>query len=535
MKPPEPLEFPPRPPRLRFWHILLGGMGSILVIVAAVGLWHWWRVTRQAALVAMVENAGGFVTHYHEYARLPDGDFEYGQGRSWLPPEILQSHPNLCSQVFGVTGRNVRPRDASSRLGPEETERFFRAAQGFAALKDFSIESDTFSGRRVAELPSFRRLQEIALDGEQVADADVSILVQATELRDLSLISPQLTDAALPPLAQLARLKRLTLDSPLITDAGLAQLKLPEYLEVLSLKLPGVTDKGICSLPKLPQLKEIYLWMPVGDAGIIHLTAGGRLERVSTRQARFGDAGLAAIARNSSVRAYLELSGSAVTDAGLQCLANLPSLATLVLKNTSITDAGLAPLAGISNLRRLLLAKTQVTGTGLARLHGLTHLNEIDLSDCPVTSEGLAALGGFRSLKELNLAGTPITDVSCAFIPRPAGPRRLDLSRTKLADGCVPHLMPTTFPEICLDDTALTDVGLLAIAENEGELGKLSVRRTKITAQGILAFRDRLDARGHTCQLEHDIPDKELEALYAARMANQAAEPPPAESGATPP
>jgi hypothetical protein len=302
----------------------------------------------------------------------------------------------------------------------------------------------------------------------------------------------------------------------------------------LWLKLPAVTDAGLCALPKLPRLKELYLHMPVGDAGISHLTSGGRLERVVTTSAQFGDAGLAAIIKNPALWGYLDLSSSSVTDDGLKHLAGMNGLGTIDLESTQITDAGLVHLANVTSLMRLLLGKTKVTGAGLPGLRSLEHLHEIDLSDCPVTEEGLAALQAIPGLRTLKLAGTPINNESCGRIPKLPKLQQLDLSRTQLDDACVPALMPTTIGEICLDDTALTDAGLRAIAEDEGDLSELSVLRTKITAKGVLDFYDRLTARGHTCQLMHDIPTEEVNALEEARMASQAAEPQPAESQSNP-
>jgi len=558
MPPLEPLEFPPPRPRPRFWHILLAGAGCLLLMVIAVGMWHLWRVRRQAQLVALVEQVGGSCTHYHRYKLLPDGDYEFvGPGQSFFPLQFERRHPDFCSQVFSATGRNLVVGVGSPRLDQAETEQFFRAVKGFPGLREVSIASDFFPGRRVCEMPSFRRLLVIDLEGDQVRDADVAELTQATELRGLGLTGSHLTDDALGPLARLPKLKWLRLESPLITDAGLAQLRVPQLVDLhlalpavtdaglgqlqwpaqlgsLYLNLPAVTDQGLCSIPQLANLQAIHLEMPVGDAGIVHLAAGGKLERITISQPRYGDAGLAAIAKNPAWHTHVDLKGSAVTDAGMRHLASLLFVEYVDLTGTRITDAGLAELGVVATLKQLTLAKTQVTGTGLVQLDALPYLQEIDLGDCPVSEEGLRALAGFEPLDYLKLAGTPITDEACALIPKWEGAFELDLSRTKLTDKCIPHLMPTTFHKVCLEGTGLTDAGLLAIAEDEGELAELSVKGTKVTAKGIVAFEEKVMARGRSCQLIHDVPDEELAAAYSAREAAEAAKAEVAPTSANP-
>src|SRR5262245_43889121 len=124
MTPLEPLEFPPPRPRLRFWHILLGGMACLLLMLVAVGVWHLLRVRRQAHLVAQIDAAGGSVDYYDEYMRLPDGDFDYESltSRSIFPRAFRQEYPNFCSQVFGV--------ETFDQLNSDQTEQFLRAAKG---------------------------------------------------------------------------------------------------------------------------------------------------------------------------------------------------------------------------------------------------------------------------------------------------------------------------------------------------------------------------------------------------------------------
>ena len=64
----------------------------------------------------------------------------------------------------------------------------------------------------------------------------------------------------------------------------------------------------------------------------------------------------------------LTLSGSPLTDAGLEHLENFNSLSYLDLCNTAIGDEGLRHLEKLPRLRTLLLHRTQVTSEGVKRL-----------------------------------------------------------------------------------------------------------------------------------------------------------------------
>jgi hypothetical protein len=96
----------------------------------------------------------------------------------------------------------------------------------------------------------------------------------------------------------------------------------------------------------------------------------------------------------------------------------------------------------------------------------------------------------------------------------------LNLSRTKLTDACAARLMPTAFYGICLNETGLTDAGLRAFADDEGGMSELYVRGTRVTANGIVDFKE-MDGRSR--RLYHDFPEDEINALYSARFDSRAA------------
>jgi hypothetical protein len=88
----------------------------------------------------------------------------------------------------------------------------------------------------------------------------------------------------------------------------------------------------------------------------------------------------------------VELSGSGVTDAGLDQLKALTQLRTLTLNGTKVTDAGLKHLKGLTQLRTLTLNGTKVTDAGLGHLGEMTQLQLLHLNRTQVTDEGAKRL-----------------------------------------------------------------------------------------------------------------------------------------------
>ena len=100
---------------------------------------------------------------------------------------------------------------------------------------------------------------------------------------------------------------------------------------------------------------------------------------------------------------WLNLAGTAVTDAGLAQLAPLSKLTMLHLERTGVTDAGLAHLKGLENLQYLNLYNTQVSDAGLDNLKGLERLEKLYLWQSQVTPAGADTIKAALPAVEVNL------------------------------------------------------------------------------------------------------------------------------------
>jgi uncharacterized membrane protein/YHS domain-containing protein/mono/diheme cytochrome c family protein len=101
----------------------------------------------------------------------------------------------------------------------------------------------------------------------------------------------------------------------------------------------------------------------------------------------FGDVQLAALENVAPNLRWLDLSGTAVTDAGLGHLRQMGNLARLHLERTRITDAGITNLEDLSNLEYLNLYGTGITDAGLETLQNLPKLKQVYLWETKVSPE----------------------------------------------------------------------------------------------------------------------------------------------------
>ncbi len=122
-----------------------------------------------------------------------------------------------------------------------------------------------------------------------------------------------------------------------------------------------------------------------------------------------GDDEVCALIQHAPKLAWLNLTGTNVTDAGLVHLKSAPELTILTLGHTAITDKGMKHLAQLAKLEELVLFGTQITDAGLEHLRGAATLRELGLQSTSITDAGLESLQQIRCLETLELRNTAVT------------------------------------------------------------------------------------------------------------------------------
>jgi len=140
----------------------------------------------------------------------------------------------------------------------------------------------------------------------------------------------------------------------------------------------------------------------------IEKKANGLCQKASGEDARITDEDLELFQPLVDLE-EIDLSGSAITGAGLGQLATLTGLERLHLDNTAVDDAGLKEVSKMTGLTGLSLSETKITDQGLEQLKQLKRLKVLNLGDTEITDQGLAHLAELKGVETLTLSRTKIT------------------------------------------------------------------------------------------------------------------------------
>ncbi|WP_439626262.1 protein kinase domain-containing protein [Gemmata sp.] len=157
-------------------------------------------------------------------------------------------------------------------------------------------------------------------------------------------------------------------------------------------------------------------------------------------------------------------------DKGFAAFEGCRELTTLIMSKVPVGDAGLAHFKNCKTIQYLNLSEMpRLTDAGLAHFKGCDDLRRLDLGDVKVTDRGLAAFADCARLSDLFLPHCP-----------------------DVGDGAPAHFAKCEhLKAVRLDHTGLTDKGLEALKRFK-ELESLDVRNTRVTPEGVAAFKEAL-------------------------------------------
>jgi sugar lactone lactonase YvrE len=249
-----------------------------------------------------------------------------------------------------------------------------------------------------ADASTLRQIAKLAVD----AKLEEGKFAPATrqELAGLvkSLTDPQVrgdTEKLLPSFESAAQ--RVQQDRPLLAEIkrlnGKATLEVvaPDWLRSIA------SDEA---LPVFARIVEIEL---------NERTDGHKDPEPKKLSDRVTDDWLKLLAEQDQLRC-LEVSGTAVTSAGLIHLKDLTNLERLNVCLTACDDRGFEHLAGMTRMKRMTICASKITGSGFAHLQGMKQIESINLHSAPASDAGLAAIGKLTSLKRLEVVHTRVTD-----------------------------------------------------------------------------------------------------------------------------
>jgi Leucine-rich repeat (LRR) protein len=260
------------------------------------------------------------------------------------------------------------------------------------------------------------------LTNSAVTDAGVETLVQAfPNLIDLDLSSnTNLTGASLKQIAGLAKLERLTLLQNRFNDLNTRRFsKMPQ---LQSLDLRGNMEAGDMTLEvvgKLPHLTALkHRSTAVTDAGLQGLAESKTLESLLMQDFVITNESGPHLAKLSKLSSLEVFRCQGFGSEGVLALAGLP-LTRLTLRDLpDVGDPALAVLAKLPRLKRLYLHELASLGDeGLRQLAAAKELEVLDIWSLPqMTDASVGVIAGLPNLKELSIRETGVTEASVGTI-----------------------------------------------------------------------------------------------------------------------
>jgi len=279
-----------------------------------------------------------------------------------------------------------------------------------------------------ADAPTLRKIAQVAAEMKLVAGKFPTAGRQQLTALVARLTDPQVrrdTEQFLPALEQAAqrheRDRLLLAEIHRLKGKATLEIQAPVWLRSIA------SDEGLAVFGRLVELE------------LNERTDGHKEPEPRKLSERVTDDWLKRLADQEQLR-RLELSGTAITSAGLVHLKDLTNLEWLNLCLTAVDDRGLEHLAGLTRMRRLVICASRITGTGFQHLQGMKQLESINLHSAPASDAGLEAIGKLTSLKRLEIVHTNVTDAGLKHLAALVQLQQLHVHGPKTTASALPFL-----------------------------------------------------------------------------------------------
>ncbi len=515
----------PVPPRRGWRRFFQFGVGSILLLMLAVGLGmgiiegqrRHYKATGDA--VRDIKELGGSVTveplgpaWWHAiigedhvrvtHVSLPavettDGDLHLVSGFSELKHLDLHNAHRVYGRGLKYLA-NLRNLESLSLHGTNINDKHLEPLNNLSKLKRLSLHGTYVTGEGLQHL-SRAPLEVLSLQSTRLASEHLEHLAPFRHtLRSLNMRNCNL--AGTVELADFSRLKDLQIQVA-YSCKRLYLHNLPELIGAISLnympenlslaQLPKVLELQLSSnahraprvtIDDLPQLRGLTWEGSSGDLALLRGTPQLASLKLTARPTSRLIEQLATLHNLEQLRWSLP-SLRAAEEIVLPIQA-WPQLRHLEIFGSQVHDRMLSQIDSAANLTHLNAALTSITQATLARLAGVP-LTFLSLDrDKYIDDMALAHLAGHASLTYLNLNGTAVSDAGLEHLQGCAQLRHLSLTRTKITDAGLQNLSKLPLENLELNETSITGDGLKYLA-SAGQLYVIQLTQTPLTDVGL--------------------------------------------------
>lgn len=174
-------------------------------------------------------------------------------------------------------------------------------------------------------------------------------------------------------------------------------------------------------------------------------------------------------------------------------LSSIDSLETLIANHPETPPEAMSAIAKIPRLKVLRIAGKAIDDSNIGQIASLTNVAVLALTNTNVTDQGIAQLSHWTKIKELSLVGSPVSGDVLKTFANCEQLTKLRIRNTSLlrSENVIQHLKQFShLSSLELSESAIDDEALVAISQLP-KLAELNLLRTKVTSQGLNAFRGR--------------------------------------------
>lgn len=139
----------------------------------------------------------------------------------------------------------------------------------------------------------------------------------------------------------------------------------------------------------------------------------------------------------------IHLTGTAVTDAGMEHLAKMKTLSLVNVEDTAVGDDGLAKLVTLPRLGDLWLNGSQVTDKGLSQLRSAPNIWRLSIGGSSISNDSLKQLIGMKKLSGLTVKSSSVSDAGLRTLSTAANLRRVTLIDSLVTSPMIDQLKQT--------------------------------------------------------------------------------------------
>jgi Leucine-rich repeat (LRR) protein len=358
-------------------------------------------------------------------------------------------------------------------------------------------------------------------NNQQVTDEDLRQLEGLADLVELNLPNTSITDAGLEHLRSQNRLRRLNLNNTQVTEAGVQRLQ--AALPQCRIACDGIGKKAPAAGAPTADRTAAEWALNLGGRVAIVPTEGGSfvgLDPVDGREDQMLPGGRtisvirkpAALPKAPFRVEIIDLNDNKLlTDQDLKAVERLTGLRSLLLSGTAVSDLGLDLLRGLRQLEELDVTRTAVSAAGAQRLQEALPGCEIntgargqlpfapgptsDSRPVPWCLKNIGMQTGNGSKGEILQISVPrktVTDAHLARLSRlksVASLRGLELNGTQITDAGLAHLRELNLHSLNLSGTNITDAGLVYL-KGLDDLQSVDLSGTRVTGTGLEQLKD---------------------------------------------